>query len=57
MLEIVMCSSHTPFSLQLMLIGMQELDVDEWEVNTIYRNCTRSSKQVQWFWQVQMLLT
>ena len=36
-----------------MLIGMQELDVEEWEANTIYRNYTRNSKQVQWFWQVQ----
>ena len=35
-----------------MLIGMQELDVEEWEANTIYRNYTRNSKQVQWFWQV-----
>jgi len=37
-----------------MLIGMQELDVEEWEANTIYRNYTRNSKQVQWFWQVQL---
>ena len=36
-----------------MLIGMQELDVEEWEANTIYRNYNRNSKQVQWFWQVQ----
>lgn len=41
-----------------MLIGMQELDVEEWEANTVYRNYTRNSKQVQWFWQVrdQLLL-
>ena len=37
---------------QLMLCGMQELDVDEWEKYTIYRNYTRNSKQIQWFWQV-----
>ena len=41
-----------PLLLQLMLIGMQELDVEEWEANTIYRNYTRNSKQVQWFWLV-----
>ena len=37
--------------LELMLCGMQELNVNEWERNTIYRNYKRSSKQVQWFWQ------
>jgi len=35
-----------------MLIGMQELDVDEWEANTNYRNYNRNSKQINWFWQV-----
>lgn len=36
---------------QLMLCGMQEFDVDDWYRNTIYRNYTKSSKQVLWFWQ------
>ena len=35
-----------------MLCGMQEIDVDDWESSAIYRNYTRSSKQVQWFWKV-----
>ena len=38
--------------LELMLCGMQELDVNEWERHTVYRNYTRNSKQIQWFWQV-----
>jgi hypothetical protein len=38
--------------LELMLCGMQEIDVNEWEKCTIYRNYTRSAKQIQWFWQV-----
>lgn len=38
--------------LELMLCGMQEVDVDDWQRNTIYRHYTRSSKQVVWFWQV-----
>ena len=38
--------------LELMLCGMQELNVNEWEKNTVYRNYTRSAKQIQWFWQV-----
>ncbi|GBP64112.1 E3 ubiquitin-protein ligase Su(dx) [Eumeta japonica] len=38
--------------LELMLCGMQEVDVDDWQRNTIYRHYTRTSKQVIWFWQV-----
>ncbi|KAG7311592.1 hypothetical protein JYU34_002640 [Plutella xylostella] len=38
--------------LELMLCGMQEVDVDDWQRSTIYRHYTRSSKQVLWFWQV-----
>lgn len=38
--------------LELMLCGMQEIDVEDWQRNTIYRHYTRNSKQVLWFWQV-----
>ncbi|XP_058452659.1 E3 ubiquitin-protein ligase Su(dx) [Malaya genurostris] len=37
--------------LELMLCGMQEIDVDDWQRNTIYRHYNRNSKQVVWFWQ------
>ncbi|KAJ9590572.1 hypothetical protein L9F63_016392, partial [Diploptera punctata] len=37
--------------LELMLCGMQEIDVDDWQRNSIYRHYTRNSKQVTWFWQ------
>jgi len=37
--------------LELMLCGMQEIDVDDWENSAIYRNYTRTSKQVIWFWK------
>ncbi|CAH1779730.1 unnamed protein product [Owenia fusiformis] len=37
--------------LELMLCGMQEIDVDDWERHSIYRHYTRNSKQVQWFWK------
>lgn len=30
---------------------MQEIDVEDWQRNTIYRHYTRSSKQIIWFWQ------
>nr|XP_033797302.1 NEDD4-like E3 ubiquitin-protein ligase WWP2 isoform X1 [Geotrypetes seraphini] len=38
--------------LELMLCGMQEIDMTEWQKNTIYRHYTKNSKQIQWFWQV-----
>jgi atrophin-1 interacting protein 5 (WW domain-containing E3 ubiquitin protein ligase 1) len=37
--------------LELLLCGMQEIDVDDWNRHTIYRHYTRSSKPVVWFWQ------
>uniref|UniRef100_A0A8C5TNH8 HECT-type E3 ubiquitin transferase n=1 Tax=Malurus cyaneus samueli TaxID=2593467 RepID=A0A8C5TNH8_9PASS len=37
---------------QLMLCGMQEIDMNDWQKNTIYRHYTKNSKQIQWFWQV-----
>lgn len=38
--------------LELLLCGMQEIDVEDWQRHTIYKNYTRNSKQVVWFWQV-----
>lgn len=38
---------------QLMLCGMQEIDMSDWQKNAIYRHYTKSSKQIQWFWQVR----
>lgn len=43
----------TDSSLQLMLCGMQEIDMSDWQKNAIYRHYTKSSKQIQWFWQVR----
>lgn len=42
--------------LELMLCGMQEIDVDDWQRNSIYRHYNRNSKQVVWFWQVSSIL-
>ena len=42
--------------LELMLCGMQEIDVEDWQRNTIYRHYTRNSKQVLWFWQVSVFI-
>ncbi|XP_058849665.1 NEDD4-like E3 ubiquitin-protein ligase WWP2 isoform X2 [Acipenser ruthenus] len=38
--------------IELMLCGMQEIDLSDWQKNTIYRHYTKNSKQIQWFWQV-----
>ena len=35
---------------------MQEIDIDDWCKNAIYKNYTRNSKQVQWFWQVSSVV-
>lgn len=37
--------------LQLMLCGMQDFDIDDWQRSAIYRHYTRTSKQIMWFWQ------
>uniref|UniRef100_A0A8B9RJH8 HECT-type E3 ubiquitin transferase n=1 Tax=Astyanax mexicanus TaxID=7994 RepID=A0A8B9RJH8_ASTMX len=37
--------------LEVMLCGMQEIDLSDWQRNTIYRHYARSSKQIIWFWQ------
>nr|XP_046253048.1 itchy E3 ubiquitin protein ligase b [Scatophagus argus]XP_046253049.1 itchy E3 ubiquitin protein ligase b [Scatophagus argus] len=37
--------------LEVMLCGMQEIDLTDWQRNSIYRHYARSSKQIIWFWQ------
>ncbi|XP_053571149.1 NEDD4-like E3 ubiquitin-protein ligase WWP1 [Bombina bombina] len=37
--------------LEVMLCGMQEVDLSDWQRNTVYRHYTRNSKQIMWFWQ------
>uniref|UniRef100_A0A8C6SN70 HECT-type E3 ubiquitin transferase n=1 Tax=Neogobius melanostomus TaxID=47308 RepID=A0A8C6SN70_9GOBI len=37
--------------LEVMLCGMQEIDLMDWQRHTIYRHYTRNSKQIVWFWQ------
>uniref|UniRef100_A0A668AU21 E3 ubiquitin-protein ligase n=1 Tax=Myripristis murdjan TaxID=586833 RepID=A0A668AU21_9TELE len=40
-------------TVSVMLCGMQEVDLQDWQRNTVYRHYTRNSKQIIWFWQVQ----
>ncbi|KAL3319386.1 hypothetical protein Ciccas_001936 [Cichlidogyrus casuarinus] len=36
--------------LDLLISGTNEIDIDDWEKNTDYRNYTKSSEQIEWFW-------
>ncbi|XP_077573493.1 itchy E3 ubiquitin protein ligase b [Stigmatopora nigra] len=37
--------------LEVMLCGMQEIDLTDWQRNTIYRHYNAGTKQILWFWQ------
>lgn len=41
--------------MQLMLCGMQEIDVDDWERHAVYKTYTAAAPQVQWFWKVKFV--
>ncbi|KAK2520597.1 Itch [Columba guinea] len=41
--------------LEVLLCGMQEIDLNDWQRHTIYRHYTRTSRQIVWFWQVRRL--
>ncbi|KAJ3585994.1 hypothetical protein NHX12_012396 [Muraenolepis orangiensis] len=38
--------------LEVLLCGMQEIDLTDWQRNTIYRHYARGAKQIIWFWQL-----
>ncbi|XP_017342995.2 itchy E3 ubiquitin protein ligase b isoform X1 [Ictalurus punctatus] len=38
--------------LEVLLCGMQEIDLADWQRHTIYKHYTRTSKQIVWFWQL-----
>ncbi|XP_054700980.1 E3 ubiquitin-protein ligase Itchy homolog isoform X4 [Grus americana] len=37
--------------LEVLLCGMQEIDLNDWQRHTIYRHYTRTNRQIMWFWQ------
>ncbi|KAB1256420.1 NEDD4-like E3 ubiquitin-protein ligase WWP1 [Camelus dromedarius] len=47
----VCAAAHRALLPQVMLCGMQEVDLADWQRNTVYRHYTRNSKQIIWFWQ------
>lgn len=38
--------------LELIIGGLQAIDVQDWKSNTRLKHCTPETPQVQWFWQV-----
>lgn len=37
--------------LELLISGLPDIDVDDWQYNTVYNNYSPSSIQIQWFWR------
>lgn len=37
--------------LELLISGLPDIDVQDWQNNTIYQNYSPSSEQIQWFWR------
>jgi len=38
--------------LEMMLCGIQKIDVEDWKQNTVLKNYQHSSKQIGWFWEL-----
>lgn len=38
--------------LELLIGGMAEIDIEDWQKHTDYRNCSANDQIVQWFWKV-----
>lgn len=37
--------------LELLISGLPDIDIQDWQNNTIYQNYSASSEQIQWFWR------
>ena len=35
-----------------LLAGENSINVQDWQANTLYKNCTAADLQVRWFWQL-----
>lgn len=42
--------------LELIIGGLQAIDVQDWRTNTRLKHCTPETPQVQWFWQVCIII-
>lgn len=41
--------------LELIIGGLQAIDVQDWKANTRLKHCTPETAQVQWFWLVRKI--
>lgn len=39
--------------LELLIGGIAEIDVDDWQKNTLYKGYTADDQVIQWFWKVR----
>ncbi len=37
--------------LELLMVGVADINVDDWEQSTVYRNYTAKDREIQWFWR------
>jgi hypothetical protein len=38
--------------MEMLLLGVNEIDVDDWEESCLYKNAKKKDKQIVWFWEV-----
>ena len=59
-LELMLCGMQVMMMINLMMrivmMIMQEIDVEDWQKNTIYRHYAKTSKQVQWLIMMIMMM-
>jgi Ubiquitin-protein ligase len=52
LLPIGYLSHFSPGELELMIAGVQKLNLDELKANSIYINCNKESELAKWFWEL-----
>ncbi|XP_052242685.1 E3 ubiquitin-protein ligase HACE1-like isoform X2 [Dreissena polymorpha] len=40
------------YELEVLLSGIQKIEVEDWKANTVYTDCDPATPVVQWFWEV-----
>ncbi len=46
------CRYATPQILNQLLAGESDVDVEDWQAHTLYKNCSEDNHVVKWFWEV-----
>ena len=47
----VTCLFHA-HELEMLMCGVQEINLDDWKANTVLRGLEESAKPVKWFWNI-----